>query len=60
MTVVFLINFGVKNQVTQFYFEIDACDLMSVLFYQFSDIILYGYLDILEIKLYLRSDPFTH
>ena len=34
-----LINFGVKNQVPQFSFEIVAGDLMSVFFYEFDDII---------------------
>ena len=42
-----LINFGVKNQVPQFSFEIVVGDLMSVLFYEFVDIIFYGYLYIL-------------
>ena len=32
---------------------------MSVFFYDFIDIIFYGYLDILEIISDLRSDPFT-
>ena len=41
-----LIKFGVKNQVPQFSFEIVAGDLMSVLFYEFDDIIFYGSLDI--------------
>ena len=58
MRVVVLINFGVKNQVPQFSFEVVADDLMSVLFYEFSDIIFYGSLYILEIILYFRSDPF--
>ena len=53
-----LINFGVKNQVLQFPFEVVASDLMSVLFYEFDDIIFYRYLDILEIISYFRSDPF--
>ena len=49
MLVAVLINLGVKNQVPQFSFEIVAGDLMSVLFYEFSDIIFYGYFYILEI-----------
>ena len=36
-----LVNFAVKNQVPQFPFEVVACDLMSVLFYAFDDIIFY-------------------
>ena len=54
-----LINFGVKNQVPQSSFKIVASDLMSILFYEFDDIIFYGYLYILEIILDFRSDPFT-
>ena len=49
MLLVVLINFGVKTQVPQFSFEIVAGDLMTVFFYDFVDIILYGSLDILEI-----------
>ena len=49
MCVAFLINFGVKNQAPQFSFEIVAGDLMLVFFYDFADIMFYGYLDILEI-----------
>ena len=40
MLVDVLINFGVKKQVTQVSFEIDAGDLMSVLSHEFVDIIL--------------------
>ena len=54
-----LIKFGVKNQVPQFSFEIAAGDLMSVLFYEFDDIIFYVSLDILEIISYLRRYPFV-
>ena len=36
-----LIGFGVKNQVSQFSFEIVVSDLTSVLFYEFVDIIFY-------------------
>ena len=50
-----LINFGVKNQVPQFPFEVVAGDLMSVFFYEFADIICYVYMDILEIISYLRG-----
>ena len=32
---------------------------MSVAFYEFIDIIFYGYLDILEIISYMRIDPFN-
>ena len=46
--VVVLINFGVKNQVPQFPFNVVVGDLMSVLFYEFADIIFYVSLDILE------------
>ena len=46
MLVVVLINFGVKNQVPQFPFEVVAGDLMSILFYEFDDVISYGSLDI--------------
>ena len=46
MLVAALINFGVKNQVPQFSFEVVAGDLMSVFFYEFDDIIFYGSLDI--------------
>ena len=52
-----IINFGVKNQVPKFSFEVVAGDLMSVFFYEFDDIIFYGYMDILETILYFRSDP---
>ena len=54
-----LINFGEKNEVPKVSFEIDAGDLMLVLFYEFDDIIFYEYLCILEIISYFRSDPFT-
>ena len=53
-----LINFGVKNQVPQFPFEVVAGDLMSVLFYVFDDIIFCVYMYILEIISYFRNDPF--
>ena len=59
MLLAVLINFGVKKQVLQFSFEIVAGDLMSILFYEFADIIFYGSLDFLEIISYLKSDPFT-
>ena len=45
MLVAILINFGVKNQLPQLSFEIDAGELMLVLFYEFSDIIFCEYLD---------------
>ena len=48
MLVATLINFGVKNQVPQFSFEINASDLMSLLFYEFDDIIFCEYLDIFQ------------
>ena len=57
--VVVLINFGVKNQVPKVSFKIVVGDLMSVLFYEFPNIIFYEYLDILEIISYCRSDPFS-
>ena len=41
-----LINFGVKNQVSKVSFKITTRDLVSVLFYEFDDIIFYGSLDI--------------
>ena len=44
MLVAVLINFGVKNQVEQFSFEIVAGDLMSVLSHEFADIIFFKYL----------------
>ena len=47
MLVVALINFGVKNQLPQFPSEVADDDLMSVFFYEFFDIIIYKYLDIL-------------
>ena len=47
-----LINFGVKNQVSQFPFEVAAGDLMSVFSYEFDDIIFYVSIDILEIISY--------
>ena len=50
MLVDVLINFGVKNQVQQVSFKIPTQDLMLVLYYEFVDIIFYGYLYILEIK----------
>ena len=56
--VVGLINVGVKTQVSQFPFEVDAIDLMSVLFYEFVDIIFYVYMGILKIISYFRIDPF--
>ena len=43
MLVAGLINFGVKNQVPKVSFEIVAGDLMSLLFYEFADIIFYVY-----------------
>ena len=58
MLVPILINFGVKNQVPQFSFEVVAGDLMSILFYEFYDIKFYVSLYILEIILYFRIDPF--
>ena len=39
MGVVVLINFGVKNQVLQVFFKLDAGDLMFVSSYEFADII---------------------
>ena len=39
MLVVVLINFGVKNQVSQVSFKIAAGDLMSVFYREFDDII---------------------
>ena len=48
MLVAILINFGVKNQVPKVSFEIVVGDLMSVLFYEFSDIIFCEYLDIFQ------------
>ena len=42
LLVAVLIN-GVKKQVPQVSFEIVAGDLMSILFYEFDDIIFYGY-----------------
>ena len=59
MIVALLINFGVKNQVPQFSFEVTAGDLMTVIFYEFAYIIFYGYMDILEIISYFMIDPFT-
>ena len=59
MLVAGLINFGAKNQVPKVSFEIVVGDLMSVLFYEFYDIIFYEYLYILEIISYCRSDIFT-
>ena len=53
-----LIKFGVKNQVPQFSFKVVVGYLMLVLFYEFVDIMFYGYMDILEIISYFRSDPF--
>ena len=58
MLVYGLIKFGVKNQVSQFAFEVVAGYLMLVLFYEFVDIMFYESMDILEIISYLRSDPF--
>ena len=46
MLVAVLINSDVKNEVPKFSFEIVAGDLMSVLFYEFDDIIFYGSMDI--------------
>ena len=59
MLVVSLINFGVKNQVSKFSFEIVAGDLMLVFSHEFADIIFCEYLDILKEISYFRSDPFT-
>ena len=42
MLVVVLINFGVKNQVSQVSFKIVVGDLMSVFSHEFADIIFYG------------------
>ena len=53
-----LINFGVKNQVPQFPFEVAAGDLMSILFYDFTEIIFYVSLDNLEMISYFRIYPF--
>ena len=39
MLVAILINFGVKNHLPQLSFKIDAGELMSVLFYEFSNIL---------------------
>ena len=47
MLVAILINFGVKNQVPKVPFKIAAGDLMSILFYEFDDIIFYVYMDML-------------
>ena len=59
MLVVVLVNFGVKNQVPQFSFKIIVGDLMLVFSHEFADIIFCKYLDILEIILVCRIDPFT-
>ena len=48
MLVVFLINFGVKNQVPQVSFKIVVGNLMSLLFHEFVDIIFCGSLVIFE------------
>ena len=58
MLVVVLINFGVKNQVPQFPFEVAAGDLMSIFFYECVDLIFYVYLDIFKIISYFRGYPF--
>ena len=59
MLVAVLINFGVKNQVTKVSFKIVAGDLMLVFSHDFVDIMLYECLNILEIRSYCMSDPFT-
>ena len=57
MLVASLINFGVNNQVPNISFKIVVGDLMSVFIYEFSDIIFYVSMDILEIISYLRGNP---
>ena len=59
MLVVFLINFGVKNQVPQVFFKLAAGDLMLVSSYEFADIIFCESLIISEDISYYRAQAFS-
>ena len=59
MLVVVLINFGVKNQVSQVSFKIVVVDLMSVFSHEFVDIIFHELLVIFEAISYYGAQAFA-
>ena len=59
MLVAALTNFGVKNQVPQFFFKFTAGDLVLVSSYEVDDILLCDALDILEAISYYLAQSFT-